>query len=102
MRLTPPKNITWWIALILGALGFLGYTGTIPALSPFAFFLVLAGLSYCSWHVSLGTFNGLVSIALGLKNRSGRPRVCDFVRGRLGSKNLSKGKGYIPYDAYWG
>lgn len=44
MRLTPPKNITWWIALILGALGFLGYTGTIPALSPFAFFLVGAGL----------------------------------------------------------
>jgi uncharacterized membrane protein YtjA (UPF0391 family) len=44
MRLTPPKNITWWIALILGALGFLGYTHTIPALSPFAFWLALAGL----------------------------------------------------------
>ena len=44
MRLTPPKNITWWIALILGALGLLGYTGTIAALAPFAFFLVVAGL----------------------------------------------------------
>jgi hypothetical protein len=44
MKLTPPKTITWWIALILGALRLLGYTGTIAALSPFAFFLVLAGL----------------------------------------------------------
>jgi hypothetical protein len=44
MRLTPPKVITWWIALILGALGLLGYTDTIAALSPYSFWLVMAGL----------------------------------------------------------
>ena len=44
MRLTPPKEITWWIALILGVLGLLGHLGTIAVLSQYAFVLVLAGL----------------------------------------------------------
>jgi uncharacterized membrane protein YtjA (UPF0391 family) len=44
MKLTPPKVITWWIALILGVLGLLGFTGTIAALSPYSFWLVMAGL----------------------------------------------------------
>jgi 4-hydroxybenzoate polyprenyltransferase len=44
MKLTPPKVITWWVAVILGVLGFLGYMGTIAALSPYAFWLVFAGL----------------------------------------------------------
>ena len=44
MKLTPPKVVTWWIALILGVLGLLGFTGTIAALSPYSFWLVMAGL----------------------------------------------------------
>jgi hypothetical protein len=44
MKLTPPKTITWWIAVILGVLGLLGHFGTIAALSPYAFWLVTAGL----------------------------------------------------------
>ena len=44
MKLTPPKIITWWIALILGVLGLLGFTKTIAALSPYSFWLVMAGL----------------------------------------------------------
>jgi 4-hydroxybenzoate polyprenyltransferase len=44
MKLTPPKVITWWIAVILGVLGLLGHFGTIAALSPYAFWLVTAGL----------------------------------------------------------
>ena len=44
MKLTPPKVITWWIALILGGLGLLGHFGTIAALSQYAFLLVTAGL----------------------------------------------------------
>jgi hypothetical protein len=41
----PPKNVTWWIALILGVLGLLGFIGGIAALAPMAFWLVLIGLA---------------------------------------------------------
>jgi 4-hydroxybenzoate polyprenyltransferase len=44
MKPSAPKVITWWIALILGALGLLGYLGTIAALSPYAFWLAFFGL----------------------------------------------------------
>jgi hypothetical protein len=44
MRLTPPKVITWWVAVILGVLGLLGYLGSVAALAPYAFWLVMAGL----------------------------------------------------------
>jgi len=44
MKLTPPKVITWWIALILGVLALLGFMGTIAALSQYAFWLALVGL----------------------------------------------------------
>ncbi|MBN2257484.1 MAG: hypothetical protein JW704_06640 [Anaerolineaceae bacterium] len=42
MKLTPPKQITFWISVILGVLGILGLV--LPFLAPFAFWLVLAGL----------------------------------------------------------
>ena len=45
MRLTPPKNITWWIALILGVLALLGQAGIIGALGQYAIWLALAGLA---------------------------------------------------------
>ena len=32
MKLTPPKNITFWISVILAALGVLAKNGTIPGL----------------------------------------------------------------------
>ena len=44
MRLTPPKNTTWWIALVLGVLGLLGYSGNAGSLSIYAFWFVMAGL----------------------------------------------------------
>jgi hypothetical protein len=45
MKLTPPKVVTWWIAVILGVLGLLGHFGTIGALGQYAFWLVTAGLA---------------------------------------------------------
>lgn len=44
MRLSPPKVITWWIAVFLGVLGLLGHSGAIAGLSAYAFWLVTAGL----------------------------------------------------------
>lgn len=44
MNLSAPMVVTWWIAVILGALGILANMGTIPALGAYAFWLVAAGL----------------------------------------------------------
>lgn len=44
IKLSPPKVITWWIAVALGALGLLGHLGTVTGLSPYSFALVAAGL----------------------------------------------------------
>ena len=41
MRLSAPRQITWWIALIVGAVGILAHLGTIPVLSGLAFWLVV-------------------------------------------------------------
>ena len=44
MRLTPPKNMTFWISVLLGVLGFVGKILSVPVLAPFAFWLVFVGL----------------------------------------------------------
>ncbi len=43
MKLSTPKNITFWIAVALAALGLLASLVTIPVLSPLAFWLVVVG-----------------------------------------------------------
>lgn len=43
IKLTPPKFITFIIALILGILGLLGFIITIPFISGIAFWLVFVG-----------------------------------------------------------
>jgi hypothetical protein len=42
LHLSPPKNITWWIALILAVLGVIGYFAkSVPFLSDYCFWFVL-------------------------------------------------------------
>jgi hypothetical protein len=41
MNLTAPKNITWWIALILGVLGLIGTIVSAGFLTTYAFWLIL-------------------------------------------------------------
>ena len=43
MRLSEPKVVTFWIAVILALLGVLAYAGTIPGFSAYAFGLVVVG-----------------------------------------------------------
>jgi hypothetical protein len=44
MKLQAPKMITFWIAVILAILGFLGKLApTLPLIGPFAFWFVLVG-----------------------------------------------------------
>ena len=42
MRLSAPKNITWWIAIALGMIGFLG---TFMALGSISFWLLFLGFA---------------------------------------------------------
>lgn len=44
MKLSAPKVITWWVAVILGVLALLGYLKTIAPLTPYAFWLAIVGL----------------------------------------------------------
>ncbi len=41
MKLSPPKQITWFIALALAVIALLGFTNTIAAVSPYSFWLAL-------------------------------------------------------------
>ena len=46
MKLTPPKNITFWIAVLLGLLGFVGAIApSVPFLPLFAFWLVFVAFA---------------------------------------------------------
>ncbi len=42
MRLTPPKTITWLVALIIGVIGIVGFLGNFLA-SGLSFWLVVIG-----------------------------------------------------------
>ncbi len=44
MKLSRPKVITFWISVALGVLGLLGEMKALAFLSPYAFWLALAGL----------------------------------------------------------
>lgn len=43
MRLTPPKQIVFWISVVLVVLGVLATFVTIPFFSSFAFWVVVIG-----------------------------------------------------------
>lgn len=56
MKLNQPKVVTWWIAVVLGALGLLGTLVSIPVVSGLAFWFAFAGFAL----LALGTyFKGL-------------------------------------------
>ncbi|MEN8241622.1 MAG: hypothetical protein ABFS17_06855 [Chloroflexota bacterium] len=42
MKLSAPKTVVWWIAVIAGVLGILGTFVTLPFVSAYAFWLVAA------------------------------------------------------------
>ncbi len=41
MELSAPKQVTWWVALVIGVVGVLAHLVTIPVLSGFAFWIVV-------------------------------------------------------------
>jgi predicted membrane channel-forming protein YqfA (hemolysin III family) len=44
MKLSPPKQLTFIIAVVLGLVGLVASYMVIPVLSPYAFWLVFVGL----------------------------------------------------------
>ena len=45
MKLSPPKTITFWVAVLLGLLGLLSFTGTLTLLPLEAFWLAFLGFA---------------------------------------------------------
>jgi len=45
MQLSAPKQITWWIALIVGVIGLIANFVMIPVLSGLSFWLVVVALA---------------------------------------------------------
>ena len=43
MRLSPPKEITFWVAVILAAIGVISTLTPIKGITPYAFWFVVAG-----------------------------------------------------------
>jgi uncharacterized membrane protein len=43
MKLTPPKVVTFVIAVILAFLGLLGYTNSLAMVEPYSFWFLFAG-----------------------------------------------------------
>jgi len=43
MKLNAPKNVTWWVAVVVGVLGILGKLFTIPFVSDNAFWFAAVG-----------------------------------------------------------
>lgn len=44
MKLTPPKQITFWICIVLGVIGLIGALG-VAFLAPYAFWFAFVGLA---------------------------------------------------------
>jgi hypothetical protein len=43
MKLTPPKNVTFWVSVLLAVLGFIGVIANVPVLSTYPFWFVFIG-----------------------------------------------------------
>ena len=43
MKLNAPKNVTWWIAVVVGVLGVLGSFVSLPLVSAYDFLFVVIG-----------------------------------------------------------
>jgi hypothetical protein len=45
MKLSAPKTLTWWIAVVLGVLGLLGSFVSLPVISGLSFWLLFLGFA---------------------------------------------------------
>jgi hypothetical protein len=54
MKLTPPKQITFWASLILAVLGVLGQFAELPLVTQYSFWLVAAGFVLLALGNALG------------------------------------------------
>ena len=65
MKLSAPKNLTFYIAIVVAVIGLLGQLGVIAAVAPFAFWLVFAAFVL----LALGNLlSGLLSVLLTVKD----------------------------------
>lgn len=43
MKLSAPKNVTFWIAVVIALVGLIAFFGVIPGFGAYSFWLVLVG-----------------------------------------------------------
>lgn len=43
LKLSAPKNITFWVAVVLALIGLIAFFGVIPGFGVYSFWLVLVG-----------------------------------------------------------
>jgi len=43
MKLSAPKQVTFWVAVVIGLIGLIAGIVPIPVVSPFAFWVVVVG-----------------------------------------------------------
>jgi hypothetical protein len=53
MKLSAPKTITWWIAVVAGVLGLLGNFVSLPFVGGFSFWLLALGFVLLALSTSL-------------------------------------------------
>lgn len=56
MKLTPPKKVTFWVAIVLGLLGLLASFVSIPVVSGFSFWFVFAGFALLALGLTVKGF----------------------------------------------
>jgi heme/copper-type cytochrome/quinol oxidase subunit 1 len=52
MKLSAPKQVTWWVAVVVGLLGFIGNFVALPVISGLSFWLLFIGFAL----LALATF----------------------------------------------
>ena len=45
MNLSAPKNLTWWVAVVLGVLGLMGNSVALPIIGGMSFWLLFLGFA---------------------------------------------------------
>ena len=56
MKLSAPKNVTFWVAVVLAVLGALGTLVSIPLVSTYSFLFVIVGFVLLALGVLLKGF----------------------------------------------
>ena len=53
MKLSAPKKVTWWVAVVLGVVGTIGLFTKLPVVGSFSDYLLVAGFALLALATAL-------------------------------------------------